>query len=444
LVNLFDLISCAETALFFRLGEVYLPLIIAISFIASLAFVLFDFSPNLAKKLIVAASVTQILAICSIAPEYPNHRFLAALINISLLYELYKNYSLNLSENFVYTAKFLTTLVYGFAFFHKLNIDYLDPSVSCASQFTKDLMVYYPGFEFLHYLEKTFPWIGLLTEGFLALIFFLPSAFSVIAVAIGFIFHSFLALHIQRHFFDFSSLMMTLLLLFVPSSKQVRLPAKVLRWFIGLGFLGAYILLLDPSSQISSIAVIQIRSRIWLVFAVLITYIAYKQAATFDLRSKSISFKKIGALNFVLIALAFISGITPYLGLKTRYAFDMYSNLLVEDHKSNHFVIPSSLQARIFTDDLVDVVKVKNIEKVFPRVRPDVIVEGERIVRFQLMAIMARAPELAVSIVDNGVEREITDVSQVYSDGWVAPWIVRKIIGFRPVKPKDSQSVCQW
>jgi len=442
-VNLFDLISCAETQAHINLGEYYLPTLVFISLLASLNYLVFDLSPGLARLAIILLCSTQLLSVLALAPDTPNHRLLAALVNLSLLVEIYKNSSLVLTSRFVETAKILTSIVYGFTFFHKLNSDYLNPATSCSTKFVDDLAQYYPTFVFLKPINDYLPILSLALEGILATIYFLPNQLVLLAVAIGFIFHSFLAIHIERHFFDFSSLMMTLLLLFIPSVKKVPVAPKLIRWFLALGFLGAYLLLLNPLSSLVSIAIIQIRTRLWIVFSIAITFYACKLAINNRGQAQPKS-SNIGKLNLVILLLALLNGLTPYLGLKTRSAFDMYSNLRVEGSASNHLLVPASAQLGLLTNDLVDIVEVENGNSFLPWIRPEVLQADKRLVRFALMASMARAPGLVVKIRDERGERIIQHPEDVYLDGWVAPWIMRKLIGFRPINASSSKEFCQW
>ena len=54
-----------------------------------------------------------------------------------------------------------------------------------------------------------------------------------------------------------------------------------------------------------------------------------------------------------LLALALLNGASPYLGLKTRSSFTMYSNLRLEADYSNHLVAPPSGDALGFLSDFV-------------------------------------------------------------------------------------------
>lgn len=442
-VNLFDIVSVPETYHFLGLGEIYLPLVLFLSFLASLSYLVLNLGAGAARWAIITSSVTQVIYLVGTAPEVPNHDLIAGFINVSLVVELLRNKSLSLTRNFLELAKILVTIVYGFAFFHKLNFDFINPVSSCSTKFVSDIGEYYPGFKPLQALSSYIPISSIVIEGALATIYFLPRKLAPFAVAIGFIFHSFLAIHTGRHFFDFSSEMMTLLLLYIIPWQFVALPPKVIRWFIGIGFVAIYSLLLNASNAADLIAAFEIRIRLWVIFSVLISFYA-SRFVIHGVSEQEGNGVRIGKLNLTLILIALLNGLTPYLGLKTRSSFDMYSNLRVEGEVSNHYLIPSWLQLGIFTDDLVEVLEVPNMKEFFPRVHQELISTGQKIVRFELMALLVRSPGLIVRVRDERGERIITRPEEVYPSGWVAPWLMRKMIGFRPVFADGSREFCQW
>jgi hypothetical protein len=61
--------------------------------------------------------------------------------------------------------------------------------------------------------------------------------------------------------------------------------------------------------------------------------------------------------SFLLIPVfVFLNGLSPYLGLKTEYSFAMFSNLRTEGGVTNHYIVPVSTQIFDFQKDLVEVV----------------------------------------------------------------------------------------
>jgi hypothetical protein len=54
--------------------------------------------------------------------------------------------------------------------------------------------------------------------------------------------------------------------------------------------------------------------------------------------------------------LLFVNGLSPYLGIKNTLSYSMYSNLRTEADLSNHWIVPSSVQAFDNLRDLVQVI----------------------------------------------------------------------------------------
>ncbi|MEZ5343256.1 MAG: hypothetical protein R2706_17995 [Acidimicrobiales bacterium] len=57
----------------------------------------------------------------------------------------------------------------------------------------------------------------------------------------------------------------------------------------------------------------------------------------------------------LVVLLTLVNGLSPYLGLKTSTSFNMYSNLVVRDGASNHFVISSTGSIRAEVSDLITI-----------------------------------------------------------------------------------------
>jgi hypothetical protein len=56
-------------------------------------------------------------------------------------------------------------------------------------------------------------------------------------------------------------------------------------------------------------------------------------------------------------ALVLLNGLSPFLELRTAYAFNMYSNLETADGTSNHYLVPRTLPVTDYQSDLVTVLQ---------------------------------------------------------------------------------------
>ncbi len=435
---LLDFVSSAEPALRIAGGEVFAPLLIIFSFVSLLGSLVL--SQRRRCSLLQLGLFLHIVLVGILLPEAPNHRVLAALINISLLVETFKSRGVSLSQRFISAGRVILSITYFFACFHKLNSDYLNPALSCATEFTRQIVESYPTFFWVS-PAKIYPAVtSIVLEGILALLVFFPYRAVGVIVFAAFVFHTLLAFHPTRHFFDFASTMMALFLLFLPPGN-LR-PPRFLALTLALGLVASFLLLLNAADENSLGAAYLLRQRTWYLVAASLFYYGFSlmRADTLPLKNTL----KWGWLNLALIAITLINGFGPYLGVKTRFAFDMYSNLRVEGGLSNHLLIPARAQAGLLTHDVVDVVAIEGGTYSFPTLRQEMLVPGKQIVRFELASLLTRNPGLQVLIRDGGSERKVERPDDVYPSGWVPSWFLRKVIAFRPVEYPDEPMSCTW
>ena len=86
-------------------------------------------------------------------------------------------------------------------------------------------------------------------------------------------------------------------------------------------------------------------------------------------------------------ALVVLNGLSPYLGLKTRTAWQMYSNLNLDAATSNHYLIPYSLDIGGFLADSVRILATSD-----PALREGYVQTGQRITWFELRRYVGQHP----------------------------------------------------
>ena len=96
----------------------------------------------------------------------------------------------------------------------------------------------------------------------------------------------------------------------------------------------------------------------------------------------------VGVLALVLLAL--LNGFAPYLGLKIRTTFDMYSNLRLEVQASNHQLVPRSLDLFGLLRDRVAVLD--SSDPLLQRY----VAAGDEVPYWQLRASISSDPSLRV------------------------------------------------
>lgn len=146
----------------------------------------------------------------------------------------------------------------------------------------------------------------------------------------------------------------------------------------------------------------------------------------------------------VVLFVAVLNGLSPYIGLKTRSAFSMYSNLRVEPGFSNHWFMPPSRDPLgLFANP----VTVESVDE--PRYESFLGGAGQDfpyIVACDFLARTGAAPgmkndDASISFSRNGVSTTLSRNSPLPED--CPPWPLRKLLFFGPVGP-GSEERCVW
>ncbi|WP_080578872.1 thiol-disulfide oxidoreductase [Sinorhizobium fredii] len=269
-------------------------------------------------------------------------------------------------------ARALLAIMYFYGIFHKINTDFLDPSVSCA------VGLYVP-------LARPFGLEDNLFGRNLAIYAtFIIEAIAIVALywkryfAIGFIlalvFHYVIPISAYSWYMDFSSLVFALYVLSipVPASKQLYgislEAANTLREQFGrVGtlvpgavltvFAVAVVMLLtlaypEPTFDMVVHSVwILVWSVVGGVAMIVLTYVALQ-----NLPCDNVSAPRPPAWVYVLPGLFFLSCLSPYLGLKTESSINMFSNLHTEGGATNHLLFSSPPYLFKYQNEVVKIV----------------------------------------------------------------------------------------
>ena len=136
--------------------------------------------------------------------------------------------------------------------------------------------------------------------------------------------------------------------------------------------------------------------------------------------------------------LVLLNGLGPYLGLKLRSAWQMYSNLRVDDAGSNHFLIPRSLDIGGFLADSVVIVSTSD-----SLLKERYVETGARMPYFALHAYLAEHPEVALAYIRSGQYRAIARAGDSPEFSTRPPLLLRKLLTFRPLGPQAGK-ICDW
>ena len=394
-------------------------------------------------------------------PLMPNHRYVLLASTLVLIVPQFKNdQEKYFQEKTLPTLRLLLSIVYLFAFFVKLNSDYLDDSRSCASLFyhhIKSLNSFLPENASTHALGI---YGSIIIEILLPVLFY--SRLSRLGTFLGIGFHFILALDIYKYFTNFSAVM-TLLLVCAGGKDSLYLISKwsteaLLRVFksrrnFSLSFIIFFLITnyfsysydlqtgsLEQSVYINSF--LSLRHAMWYFYSLLMLTWAAKILWCDGIFDKSVvdsgSSLKLGRMELLIIFLVIFNGLTPFLGIKTRTGFNMYSNLRIEPAFSNHLIVKGSPDLGGFLSDTAIVGG--DAEAMYCN---GVLYGQTQYPIFEILRASTKCPKDAFEFEYKGIKyvsnsNEAGDlVSQKTS------WLSRKLLTFKPMGLK-AETECIW
>ncbi len=357
-------------------------------------------------------------------------------------------------------ALLVLLVVYFFGVFHKLNTSFFDSEVSCAGALASNLLLL-QGLGSGGVPQSFVAIAALLTvlgEGVILVCLAVPRLRRW-GVLIGVVFHSMLAV---AQFYDFSTFVFALYILILAPEAAMRIarPERNRRWamagWVALGgvSIAAY-LSAEPTSPMG------LR---WHTLQVATWFMAMLPLVVPMLRE---SFSRGGnapapqrwslrpAWLLLVPALAFLNGITPYIGVKTVGNYSMFSNLRTEEGETNHYL--SAVRSLEITDLLHDTVDVYSIslpdaDRLHFGVRRPTRWAGEpRPVRVPWIELRravllwkdAGIENVHLRYVHDGVERDVDYAEDDPELTEPLPFGARRLLAFRAIELDDAVS-CRW
>jgi hypothetical protein len=325
--------------------------------------------PRSLGRLAVLAALAPI-ALWYEAPVVGSHWVLACFVDIALLLAMVTGRSADRVEaRFVPVARFVLIGFYCFAAFAKLNHAFFTPSVSCGTFYFDELA----GSLGLSVHSTTAGgWSHLVPFGVAAtemsipiLLLFRRTRYA--GVAVGLVFHSLIALDQTHLFSDFSSVLVALFVLFLPAAFSTGVVAmyrglepEVRERLHAAGVIGCgLVLALQWYGRNENVRRLFFDGRTWawILFdaAVLALVVRFFMRPHPPAIERPLSYRRNGVPLWMAIipVLVIVNGISPYLELRTAYAFNMYSNLQTADGKSNHLLVTRTFPVTDFESDLV-------------------------------------------------------------------------------------------
>jgi hypothetical protein len=382
---------------------------------------------------------TQLIDVALRLPEVPNHRMILALASIAFLAASWRPRSGGVLDEYVPVARAIVVIVYLFAFFAKLNRDFLDPASSCAAQFYDSATHWWLLLPDVAFARRAALLGTLAVEAALPLGLCWRQSRRA-AVVLGLVFHFLLALDVTHNLVNFSAVMSALLVLFLPrefldSLGETFGPSRSVRTMLAAGLLLVLLSGLLAVSNWSAYTIVYCWARqlVWSTYAIVLCGAAIVWRGPEEETRRAWRLSPAGA---VIVALTLVNGLGPYLGLKTRTAFDMYSNLRVEAERSNHLLVPRSLDLLGILRDRATILDTNDAT-----LRRRFAEPGYEITYFELASRLRESPGARARYLRNGAEHEY-DSSRGESLEAPSFWL-RKFLVFRALGER-SRAECLW
>lgn len=395
-------------------------------------------------------------------PGVSNHWIFSTFVNITILQVMFylvlkrKSFVINrgeLIETFAPIVRIEVLILYFFVVFHKLNVDFFDGSISCAT----DLLNGTRGLEFLPIPESWLvfnSYFTVIIEAIIPLMLWFRKTRNA-GILVGLLFHNVIAYNIYNGFYDFSSMIFALYFLFSDNQFSAKINSIYKRLASIKGPLKSKLRKFNSTNLIILLAIFGIviiglaiafglaQSRYiedyvlvpWTFYSlpfIIIFILSIKNWSYSDLQKPY----SLSHISFIILPLiVFLNGMSPYFGLKTEYSFSMFSNLKTERGESNHFIIPASFQIFDYQKDLVEIISSSEIGL-------DEYAENEQLITFFDLRdrVSVFRPEF-VEYIYKG-EYYSYNANQPDQAGLRErhPMIMRKLMRFRPVNKSGIQS----
>jgi hypothetical protein len=341
-------------------------------------------------------------------------------------------------------GRWLLAIMYFYGIYHKINADFLDPTVSCGTLLYQLLAAKAEGV--LHALTGWAPdlvgwpvgqygaiWGTFIVEG-LAMVLLFSIRYKKLGFIIGVPFHILIGWTGYAYYIDFSTIVLVLYVLFLPREATDAAEARLARLFGSATraratcWAAALVLLVSFAIyagifQDWRLARTAQATFVWLFSAYAFAFYAFAVAFVPWSATRSVPLFRFRPKILILIpVLYFLNGASPYVGLKTESTVSMFSNLHTEGGRTNHLIHGQLPISAGYQNDLVYILGTNG--------RPSGA-DATAVVRFEFDRQMARGAAGSKTIRYKG---ELRTVDDSWRNSYLeASWWERKVLIFKPV-----------
>lgn len=403
--------------------------------------------PRLGRWIGLVAAL-QLIDLWLDAPQIGNHALVLGLVNLTILGALAieavrrnrrRDESGGPAESdgwlvvFAPAGRAVLLTFYIFAAFTKLNSDFVDLTTSCAVEFANELAWWVGGtFDSTPVLPTLIIWGTLIGELAVPVLLWRKPSIGV-PFAMGL--HLLFAIEPVGHVYDFSSMLIPLFLLFTGADfdkffaerwTKVRRRVATLGAIVGVAGVGLLAL--------GSPAIILLAYPAWLLYGIsMLRLVIGHVRSTTSVRDGAPVVAGLHPVLAIVVVLALVNGVSPYLELKTNFGFNMYSNLRTEDGDSNHFLIRATLPLRDQQRNVVEIIDSSDEELIEYRE------DGLGLTYDALRTYLANNPDVSIHYRYQGVEVDLDRAADRPELVEPPSLLARKIGAYRAIDLDESK-----
>ena len=373
-----------------------------------------------------------------------NHALFAAFVNLALLASIallaLKKRHLTIDRRDLFkvlapAVRLAVLLLYFFAVFHKLNADWFDPEVSCGRVFYAAQRSRLPFLPDSTTIDLAAIYLAIGIEATIPLLLAFRRTRHA-GILVGMIFHWLLGFNPHSPFYNFSAMLVAVFALFAApelvadsADRLGRRRVQLFSWGLASIFAGCALIGQRRFNQVIDLPHFMIL--FWAAYgAVLLAVFGlllqrWNPAPQDPARFFALPQPVLALLPIVVV----LNGLMPYLGLKTTATWAMFSNLRTEGGRSNHWLVPASVQMFDYQRDLVRVTQSSD------RYLKTLANREELLPYFEIR----RRPDASISYIRAGVEHTFRKVSDDPAFRRALPILPAAFMVFRPVDPVGKQ-----